>query len=126
MLGTESFVVKALHEKIFLHPPPIVIRESGALTGLLSDYSNQARRYDDTRAASPSVLAPLEKALAGAPGRRLLDIGGGTGNYALALRLQGWDPLVADRSEPMLERAADKGLATLLADKPFPGVEQEG
>ena len=35
---------------------------------LLRDYSNQARTYDETRAASPSVLGPLREALAGAPG----------------------------------------------------------
>lgn len=86
------------------------------MSGLLRDYSNQAPGYDRTRSASPSVLAPLRLALADAPGRRLLDLGGGTGNYALALRGEGWDPLVADRSEPMLQRAAAKGLETLSAD----------
>jgi ubiquinone/menaquinone biosynthesis C-methylase UbiE len=84
--------------------------------GLLADYSRQALAYDSTRAASPSVLAPLRLALAGAPGSRLADIGGGTGNYALALAEEGWKPVVADRSAAMLERAADKGLDTVRAD----------
>jgi ubiquinone/menaquinone biosynthesis C-methylase UbiE len=84
--------------------------------GLLADYSRQALAYDSTRAASPSVLAPLRLALAGAPGSRLADIGGGTGNYALALAEEGWKPVVADRSAAMLERAADKGLDTVCAD----------
>ena len=83
---------------------------------LLRDYSNQARTYDDTRAASPSVLRPLREALAGAPGRRLVDIGGGTGNYSRALRDEGWEPLVVDRQPEMLARAAAKGLETLQAD----------
>ena len=83
---------------------------------LLRDYSNQARTYDETRAASPSVLGPLREALAGAPGRRLVDIGGGTGNYSLALREEGWEPLVVDRQPEMLARAAAKGLETLQAD----------
>ena len=83
---------------------------------LLRDYSNQARTYDETRAASPSVLGPLREALAGAPGRRLADIGGGTGNYARALRDEGWDPVVVDREPGMLARAAAKGLETLEAD----------
>jgi SAM-dependent methyltransferase len=83
---------------------------------LLRDYSNQARTYDDTRAASPSVLGPLREALAGAPGRRLVDVGGGTGNYSLALRDEGWDPLVVDRQPEMLARAAAKGLETLAGD----------
>jgi SAM-dependent methyltransferase len=58
----------------------------------------------------------LREALEGAPGRRLADIGGGTGNYALALRQEGWDPLVVDRSPEMLARASAKGLQVLAAD----------
>ncbi len=83
---------------------------------LLPDYSRQAKRYDRTRAASASVLRQLRKALKGAPGRRLADIGGGTGNYALALKREGWRPVVVDRSTDMLVRAAGKGLETVEAD----------
>jgi ubiquinone/menaquinone biosynthesis C-methylase UbiE len=83
---------------------------------LLRDYSSQARTYDETRAASPSVLGPLREALEGAPGRRLADVGGGTGNYARALRDEGWDPVVIDREPAMLARAAAKGLETIAAD----------
>jgi SAM-dependent methyltransferase len=83
---------------------------------LLPDYSRQAERYDETRSASPSVLRPLREALAGAPGRRLADVGGGTGNYALALKREGWEPVVVDRSAEMLARAAAKGLRTVEAD----------
>lgn len=84
--------------------------------GLLPDYSRQAVRYDETRAASPSVLRPLREALKGAPGPRLADVGGGTGNYALALKREGWEPVVVDRSAEMLARAAAKGLETVEAD----------
>jgi demethylmenaquinone methyltransferase/2-methoxy-6-polyprenyl-1,4-benzoquinol methylase len=84
--------------------------------GLLRDYVHQARTYDLTRGASPSVLTPLRGALAGAPGPRLADIGGGTGNYALALRAEGWEPLVIDRSPAMLALAAAKGLPVVEAD----------
>jgi SAM-dependent methyltransferase len=83
---------------------------------LLRDYSRQARTYDETRAASPSVLGPLREALRGAPGPRLVDVGGGTGNYSLALRADGWEPLVVDRQPEMLAHAAAKGLETLEAD----------
>ena len=83
---------------------------------LLRDYSNQARTYDETRGASPSVLGPLREALQGAPGRRLVDIGGGTGNYSRALQEEGWEPLVVDREPAMLAHAAAKGLETLQAD----------
>jgi SAM-dependent methyltransferase len=83
---------------------------------LLSDYSRQAERYDETRSASPSVLRPLREALEGAPGHRLADIGGGTGNYALALKREGWEPVVVDRSAEMLAHAAAKGLEVVEAD----------
>jgi demethylmenaquinone methyltransferase/2-methoxy-6-polyprenyl-1,4-benzoquinol methylase len=86
------------------------------MSGVLRDYSRQAETYDATRAASPSVLAPLREALAGAPGRALVDIGGGTGNYSAALAREGWEPLVVDRSPDMLARAAAKGLATRQGD----------
>ena len=79
-------------------------------------YDRQAESYDETRGASPSVLGPLRRALEGAPGRELLDIGGGTGNYAAALREEGWEPTVVDLNAPMLARAAGKGLRTVQAD----------
>jgi SAM-dependent methyltransferase len=84
--------------------------------GVLPDYSRQAEHYDRTRSASPSVLVPLRKALDGAPGRRLVDIGGGTGNYSLPLKQDGWQPVVVDRSDVMLARAAAKGLETVEAN----------
>jgi SAM-dependent methyltransferase len=83
---------------------------------LLPDYSRQAERYDERRSASPSILEPLLAALEGTTGRRLADIGGGTGNYSLALKQQGWTPVVIDRSPEMLARAAAKGLETVQAD----------
>ena len=83
---------------------------------LLPDYSRQAIAYDSTRGASASVLSPLRAALDGAPGPRLLDVGGGTGNYSLALAGEGWDPTVLDRSEAMLAQARPKGLRAVAGD----------
>lgn len=83
------------------------------------EYSRQARTYDNTRGASPSVLAPLLEALGGAGGKepiRLLDVGGGTGNYAAALTGHGFAPTVLDLNEAMLARARAKGLAVVVAD----------
>jgi ubiquinone/menaquinone biosynthesis C-methylase UbiE len=82
---------------------------------LLPDYSLQATTYDRTRAASRPVLAALNAALVGAPGTRLADIGGGTGNYALALERDGWEPVVIDHSPEMLAFATRKGLTIIAA-----------
>jgi SAM-dependent methyltransferase len=87
-----------------------------SVESLLPDYSRQARSYDNTRGVCDQVLDALRRALAGAPGPRLADIGGGTGNYAVALAGEGWQPLVLDRSPEMLAQAAEKGLATLAGD----------
>jgi demethylmenaquinone methyltransferase/2-methoxy-6-polyprenyl-1,4-benzoquinol methylase len=91
---------------------------------LLDDYSRQALTYDRSRAADGPLTELIDRALRPAPGPRLIDIGGGTGNYAAALAARGWRPLVADISAPMLERAAAKGLATLRTDaQDLAGVE---
>lgn len=79
------------------------------------EYSRQALTYDRTRAASPSVLAPLRAAVGDRPGS-LVDVGGGTGNYARALADEGWSPVVVDRNAGMLARAASKGLPVALGD----------
>ncbi|WP_415647014.1 MerR family transcriptional regulator [Stackebrandtia soli] len=83
---------------------------------LRHDYANQANRYDSTRGASPSILDGLTRYLSGAPGPVLWDIGGGTGNYAVAMRDAGWDPTIVDVSADMREEAARKGLPVIAAD----------
>lgn len=85
--------------------------------GTSFEYSNQARSYDTTRAASPSVAVPLFTALGQPTGTaRLLDVGGGTGNYAAALASLGWHPVVADLNMSMLRVAATKGLPVVCCD----------
>lgn len=81
------------------------------------EYSRQAATYDSTRDASPSVVGPLSEAL-GPPANeaRLLDVGGGTGNYAVAMAGLGWHPVVVDRNRAMLEAAARKRLPTVCGD----------
>lgn len=91
--------------------------------GVLDDYRAQAIGYDTTRGASRAILEPLRRALNSAPGCRLIDIGGGTGNYSVALQEEGFSPIVLDRSPEMLQVAAAKGLETATADAtslPFP------
>jgi len=79
------------------------------------DYDAWARTYDETRGASPSVIAPLLKALSGLAGRALLDIGGGTGNIALPLAEAGFRVALCDLSPEMVRRAAAKLDGTPLA-----------
>ncbi|MDZ4277996.1 MAG: methyltransferase type 11, partial [Dehalococcoidia bacterium] len=62
------------------------------------DYDSRAATYDATRSASPSIVRPLLRALGPANGRALLDIGGGTGNYAVALRDAGFRVWLSDVS----------------------------
>jgi ubiquinone/menaquinone biosynthesis C-methylase UbiE len=93
--------------------------------GILPDYSRQSQTYDTTRGASSIVTAAIGEAIEAAPGRRLADIGGGTGNYAQALAGLDWEPLVIDRSPQMLSKAAEKGLETLLADAQELPLEDE-
>lgn len=83
---------------------------------LRHDYSKQAPRYDASRGVSPDVLAMVTTVLEGAPGRALLDVGGGTGNYALALREAGWAPTVLDASAQMRAAAEAKGLQVVAGD----------
>lgn len=91
------------------------------------DYRRQASTYDSSRAASPSMLRPLRDGLSLGTSRpgSLLDVGGGTGNYASALADDGWTPIVVDLSPEMLGIAASKGLPVSLADAsalPFPSA----
>jgi len=72
------------------------------------DYDAWAKTYDDTRGASPSVLRALLDALGPANGRALLDIGGGTGNFANALAVEGFRVSLCDYSPEMARRASAK------------------
>jgi ubiquinone/menaquinone biosynthesis C-methylase UbiE len=84
--------------------------------GLKHDYVLQAERYDSSRGVSPDLLRAVAGDIESGPGRRLLDIGGGTGNYAAALRSRGWEPTVVDASPQMRRQAESKGLATIAGN----------
>jgi ubiquinone/menaquinone biosynthesis C-methylase UbiE len=72
------------------------------------NYEEQARTYDETRRASPTILAAVRAGLGPPKGRRLLDLAGGTGNYAVPLRGDGFRLVVADAEPAMVDRAAAK------------------
>jgi ubiquinone/menaquinone biosynthesis C-methylase UbiE len=86
---------------------------SGARPG---NYAEQARTYDYTRGASPTVVRALAKFLGEPAGRSLLDIAGGTGNYAQVFTARGFHVVVVDASVDMLAHAARKvGLGHVVA-----------
>ena len=80
------------------------------------DYDAWAQNYDATRGVSPSVLAPLLDSLGPPAGRSLLDIGGGTGNYTVALRDAGFRAVHCDASPGMARRAAAKSVPAVVAN----------
>jgi demethylmenaquinone methyltransferase/2-methoxy-6-polyprenyl-1,4-benzoquinol methylase len=88
-----------------------------AIEGFAGTYTRQATSYDSARGAGVETLEPLLAELEHlSPGSRVLDIGGGTGNYAVAMARRGYDVTVLDRSTDMLCVAALKGLRTALGD----------
>ena len=94
----------------------------GIDSSLKHDYRDQAARYDLTRGMSRTVVAVIADAIDGTPGRRLLDVGGGTANYAASLRERGWAPTLLDASPQMRQVAQSKGLTAIAgeaSDLPF-------
>jgi SAM-dependent methyltransferase len=73
-----------------------------------SKYPRQAATYDDTRSASPTVTRLLLRFLGEGRGRTLLDVAGGTGNYAEAAARAGFSPVVVDLTPAMLARSVPK------------------
>ncbi len=71
------------------------------------NYAEQARTYDYTRGASPTVIRAVARYL-GSPDGILLDIAGGTGNYAQVFQARGFRVVVVDASVDMLLHAARK------------------
>jgi ubiquinone/menaquinone biosynthesis C-methylase UbiE len=71
-------------------------------------YDEQAATSDTTRSASPTVVRLLLRFLGEGRGRTVLDVAGGTGNYARALAGRGFRPVVVDRELAMLARAVIK------------------
>jgi len=71
-------------------------------------YGEQARTYDATRRASPTIVRLLVEELGPGDGRSVLDVAGGTGNYAHALAEAGFHPVVVDREPAMVERSVTK------------------
>src|SRR5437773_11107842 len=74
----------------------------------MGNYANEAKSYDLTRGASPTVVRLVTKRLGPAEGRSLLDVGGGTGNYAQVLQARGWSIVLVDAEMAMAARSGPK------------------
>ncbi len=68
----------------------------------------QARTYDFTRGASPTVVRAVTKHLGDGDGRLLLDVAGGTGNYTSVFSARGFRAVALDAELAMLRVAARK------------------
>jgi SAM-dependent methyltransferase len=73
-----------------------------------SNYTEQAATYDATRSASPTVVRLLLEFLGSAENRTLLDVAGGTGNYAEVASREGFRVCVVDLTPAMLARSVRK------------------
>ncbi len=72
------------------------------------NYDEQAKTYDRTRGASPTVVRALARHLGSPDNRVLLDIAGGTGNYAQVFQVRGFRVVVVDAELEMVRRASSK------------------
>jgi ubiquinone/menaquinone biosynthesis C-methylase UbiE len=64
-------------------------------------YDAIGKAYSKARNADPAITQRLDAALSVANGRRVLDVGAGTGNYSAALAERGWDVIAVEPSEVM-------------------------
>ncbi len=72
------------------------------------NYAEQAKTYDRTRGASPTIVRAVAHHLGPPDGRSLLDVAGGTGNYAQILQARRFRVVIVDVEFEMLRRAAEK------------------
>jgi ubiquinone/menaquinone biosynthesis C-methylase UbiE len=73
-----------------------------------SKYEEQAETYDATRGASETVSRLLLRHLGEADGRTVLDLAGGTGNYAEVVGRAGFRTFILDLTAEMLARSVPK------------------
>jgi ubiquinone/menaquinone biosynthesis C-methylase UbiE len=71
-------------------------------------YDRIGQSYDSTRHADPYILSRLMHHLSAQPGRKILDVACGTGNYTIALARAGLDMHGIDQSGVMIENARKK------------------
>lgn len=86
----------------------LAVCHPGAVTLRPGNYPVQAKTYDLTRGASPTVSRAVMRFLGPPEGGLLVDIAGGTGNYAQAFTERGFRVVVVDAEPEMLAYAVRK------------------
>ena len=79
-----------------------------AKTARPGNYAEEARTYDLTRGASPTIVRLVSKFLGPQPGRSVVDVAGGTGNYAQVFQARGFGVVVVDTEPAMIARSVPK------------------
>ena len=85
---------------------------SGARYDGIADWYDSEFQPDPLESETWKMLTGL----LGQGGGALIDVGCGTGSFAAALALRGWDVTGVDASEDMLRRARAKGVRAIRAD----------
>ncbi|MFN2545701.1 MAG: class I SAM-dependent methyltransferase [Actinomycetota bacterium] len=73
-----------------------------------ANYPEQAPTYDETRSANREVVRLVGGFLGEGSGRSVIDVAGGTGNYAQAIAGLGLRVAIVDREPAMLARSVPK------------------
>jgi SAM-dependent methyltransferase len=96
-----------------LPPEPFPAGEAHQVRGLAESFGAEAARYDRTRPTYPEEM--VDAVLGASPGRRVLDVGIGTGISARPFISRGCSVLGVEPDEQMAEHARRSGLVVEVA-----------
>jgi SAM-dependent methyltransferase len=94
-------------------PPAESHQASHQARAVAESFGAQASRYDRARPSYPGAL--VERVVAASPGRRVLDVGCGTGIVARLFQAAGCDVLGVDPDARMAGHARERGLEVEVA-----------
>lgn len=94
-------------------PPPQPPAESHQAREVAESFGAEAGRYDRARPSYPAAL--VERIVAASPGRRVLDVGCGTGIVARLFQAAGCEVLGVDPDARMAGHARERGLEVEVA-----------
>src|SRR5690242_18813267 len=94
-------------------PPSVPRTESHQAREVAESFGAEASRYDRARPSYPAAL--VERIVAASPGRRVLDVGCGTGIVARQFQAAGCEVLGVDPDARMAGHARERGLQVEVA-----------